>query len=211
MSNVRVRFAPRPTGYLHVGGARTALYNYLFTKKMKKLGNQAAYILRIEDTDLERSTEESLRMQMHDLKWLALDWDEGPDFSTLQDRGEYAPYRQSQRLAIYDRHVEKLLSAGRAYRCYHSDQELEQEQSQYKTEGVFLHHCDNRDRNQAQDKPFAVRLKIPRAESEWSLFKNVASTSGHIGNTREIYFHQDLVRGEVSLPFEMVGAFVLKP
>ena len=87
---VRVRFAPSPTGYLHVGGARTALYNFLYAR------NQGGdFILRIEDTDTARSTEESLKMVIHDLQWLGLQWDEGPNSETLKDMGPLGPYKQS--------------------------------------------------------------------------------------------------------------------
>src|SRR5689334_8966164 len=96
---VRVRFAPSPTGYLHVGGARTALYNWLFAQKMN-----GTFVLRIEDTDQARSTEEALQMQLGDLKWLGLNWDEGPGVG-----GPYGPYKQSERLHIYAEHAERLL------------------------------------------------------------------------------------------------------
>ena len=93
---IRVRFAPSPTGYLHVGGARSAYYNYLFAR------NQGgAFILRIEDTDVERSTEESLKMVMSDLQWLGLQWDEGPTADAKTELGSYGPYKQSQRIDIY--------------------------------------------------------------------------------------------------------------
>ena len=101
---VRVRFAPSPTGCLHVGGARTALYSYLFAKK-----NLGQFILRVEDTDLERSAEESLVMQLQDLQWLGLNWDEGVDSSTLKDKGSLGPYRQSQRLDFYKKYADELL------------------------------------------------------------------------------------------------------
>ena len=89
-SEVRVRFAPSPTGYLHVGGARSALFNYLFAKKQG-----GKFILRIEDTDQERSTEESLRMMVNDLSWLGLNWDEGVEVTNLKDMGPFGPYKQS--------------------------------------------------------------------------------------------------------------------
>ncbi len=108
-SEFRVRFAPSPTGYLHVGGARTALYNYLFAKK-----NNGKFILRIEDTDAERSSEESLRGMIDDLVWLGLKWDEGVDPVTLKDMGSFHPYRQSQRLQIYQEVAQQLLKEGKA-------------------------------------------------------------------------------------------------
>ena len=118
--NIRVRFAPSPTGYLHVGGARTALYNYLFAKH-----NGGKFILRIEDTDEARSTEEAMRMQISDLEWLGLNWDEGPDPKTLKDVGSYGPYRQSQRLSIYKEHADRLLAQGKAFYCFMTDAEIE--------------------------------------------------------------------------------------
>lgn len=105
MSGVRVRFAPSPTGHLHVGGARTALFNWLFARK-----NYGKFILRIEDTDTERSTRESEQMIIEDMKWLGLHWDEGPDIG-----GEYGPYRQSERLEIYKRYAYELVDKGYAY------------------------------------------------------------------------------------------------
>lgn len=102
---VRVRFAPSPTGYLHVGGARTALFNWLFARKHK-----GKFILRIEDTDTERSTRESENMIMNDLNWLGLFWDEGPDIG-----GDYGPYRQSERLHLYREHAYELVKKGHAY------------------------------------------------------------------------------------------------
>src|SRR4051812_46376279 len=104
--SVRVRFAPSPAGYLHVGGARTALYNYLYAKQQN-----GQFIIRVEDTDEARSSEESLRGMIDDILWLNLMWDEGPDPKTLQDMGPYPPYRQSQRQGIYRKVAEDLLQA----------------------------------------------------------------------------------------------------
>ena len=111
--SVRTRFAPSPTGYLHVGGARTALYNYLYAKKMG-----GTFVLRVEDTDQERSTEESMRSQLSDLSWLGLDWQEGIQAETLEEKGKYGPYRQSQRLEIYKKQADKLIEKGLAYYCF---------------------------------------------------------------------------------------------
>jgi glutamyl-tRNA synthetase len=107
MSEVRLRFAPSPTGYLHVGGARTALFNWLQARKEK-----GRFILRIEDTDVARSTQESVDAILEGMKWLGLDWDEGP-------------YYQSDNFHIYREFVEKLLSEGKAYRCYCTAEELD--------------------------------------------------------------------------------------
>ncbi len=112
---MRVRFAPSPTGFLHVGNARTAVLNYLFKKKYN-----ATFILRIEDTDMERSTKESEESILNDLQWLGIQWDEGPDCG-----GNYGPYRQSERFAIYKEYTDKLLSSGNAYHCYCTQEELD--------------------------------------------------------------------------------------
>ncbi|MEE9170482.1 MAG: glutamate--tRNA ligase [bacterium] len=114
MSQVRVRFAPSPTGYLHVGNARTAVLNWLFAKH-----THGKFVLRIEDTDLERSTEEFHLELLKDLDWLGLDWDEGPDKG-----GEFGPYRQSERLQVYREHAQRLMDEGHAFRCYCSAEEI---------------------------------------------------------------------------------------
>lgn len=111
---VRVRFAPSPTGNLHVGGARTALFNWLYAKN---LGGK--FILRVEDTDTARSTRESEEAMVRDLKWMGLTWDEGPDVS-----GPYGPYRQSERGAIYKQLALQLVDEGYAYPCFCTDKEL---------------------------------------------------------------------------------------
>ncbi len=105
---LRLRFAPSPTGYLHIGSARTALYNYLLAR-----ANQGVFILRIEDTDQSRSTEEAIDSIIDDLKWLGLEWDEGPDIG-----GAYGPYRQTERMELYREAAHRILEAGSAYRCF---------------------------------------------------------------------------------------------
>lgn len=192
-SEVRVRFAPSPTGYLHVGGARTALYNYLFAKR-----NGGKFILRIEDTDEARSTEEFIRMQMDDLKWLGLNWDEGPEWKTLKDVGPFGPYRQSQRLELYKKYADQLMESGRAYYCFLSDQEIEiQRQAALKSGRPPQVNSPYRNwpREKAMekiakgDKP-VVRFKVKDEE-------------------KRDYHLPDLVRGEVKFPSDMVGDFVL--
>lgn len=116
MDKVRVRFAPSPTGFLHLGGARTALFNWAFARK-----NQGVFILRIEDTDVARSTDESVEVILESLEWLGLNWDEGPRVG-----GPYGPYFQSERLHFYEEYTQKLLQEGLAYRCYCTTQELEE-------------------------------------------------------------------------------------
>src|SRR5437763_6580063 len=112
---MRVRFAPSPTGQLHVGNARTALFNWLLAR-----GSGAAFILRIEDTDAERSTRESEASMVADLRWLGLDWDEGPDIG-----GAHGPYRQSERLHLYQSYAKELLSAEAAYYCFCTTAQLD--------------------------------------------------------------------------------------
>lgn len=112
--DIRTRIAPSPTGFLHIGLARTALFNYLFAKK-----NQGSFILRIEDTDTERSRPEFEQNILASLKWLGLDWDEGPDIG-----GSYGPYRQSEKLAVYRRYLEQLLKDNQAYYCFCTEEEL---------------------------------------------------------------------------------------
>ncbi len=115
MSQLRVRFAPSPTGHLHVGNARTALFNWLLAR-----GAGGTFILRIEDTDVERSTRASESAIHDDLRWLGLTWDEGPDVG-----GAHGPYRQSERLAIYAEHAQRLIARGAAYYCFCTPEELE--------------------------------------------------------------------------------------
>ena len=114
-TSVRVRFAPSPTGLLHIGNARTALFNYLFAKR-----HGGALILRIEDTDVERSTDASIDRIIEDLRWLGIDWDEGPG-----QPGPYAPYRQSERLSLYREHAGQLLREGTVYKCFCTPERLE--------------------------------------------------------------------------------------
>src|SRR5262244_3888318 len=116
MSAPRVRFAPSPTGYLHVGGARTALFNWLFARRYG-----GVFILRIEDTDRERSTQESVKAILDGLEWLGIDWDEGPDVG-----GPCGPYFQTERLDMYRSVADQLIAGGHAYRCYCTKEELEE-------------------------------------------------------------------------------------
>ncbi len=141
---VRVRFAPSPTGHLHIGGARTALFNWLFARHHK-----GKFILRIEDTDRSRSTEEYIESIIEALKWLGLDCDEGP-------------YRQTERMEIYKAYAYRLLQEGKAYRCYCTPQELEARRQQAMKEGKPPRY-DRRCRSISEklDKPFAIRFKIP--------------------------------------------------
>ncbi len=122
---VRTRFAPAPSGMVHLGTARTALFNFLFAKK-----NQGSFILRIEDTDVEKSRPEFEKDILESLRWLGIEWSEGPDIG-----GEYGPYRQSQRLKIYAKYIEKLLAEGKAYYCFCSEEELEAQRQYILSQG----------------------------------------------------------------------------
>lgn len=191
MSNIRVRFAPSPTGYLHVGGARTAFYNYLFAKKM---GGQ--FILRVEDTDLERSTEEALKMQIEDLMWLGLQWDEGIDPKTLKSFGPYGPYRQSERRTIYQEHAEKLLASGKAYYDFRTDEELEALKAKALEQG---------DMNRTSRPEVIVPIEEARHRIAGG---EKAAIRFRVDDVRD-YVLKDLVRGEVRFPSDMVGDFVI--
>ncbi|MGC2162072.1 MAG: glutamate--tRNA ligase family protein, partial [Silvibacterium sp.] len=181
----RVRFAPSPTGLLHVGNARTALYNWLFARH-----TGGEFLLRIEDTDLDRSEAKHEAQLMEDLRWLGLEWDEGPGVE-----GPHAPYRQSERLGIYREHTERLLGEGKAYRCFCTNQELEAERARATAEHrpqVYSGRCRAIDAETSAERaalgePFAVRLKI----------------SDH-----PLRFH-DMVRGEVEFASETVSDPIL--
>ena len=117
MNKIRVRFAPSPTGQLHVGNVRTALFNWLFARRPG-----GVFVLRIEDTDLERSETRFESALLEDLRWLGLDWDEGPDVG-----GPFAPYRQSERQHLYAQYAAQLRESGHAYHCFCSAKQLEAE------------------------------------------------------------------------------------
>ena len=178
---VRVRFAPSPTGLLHVGNARTALFNWLFARQKK-----GVHVLRIEDTDVERSEARYETQLLEDLRWLGIDWDEGPDVG-----GRYAPYRQSDRSQIYHRYAERLLDEGKAYLCFCTAEELERERKQAAEERrpqIYSGKCRACDpaqskRRRAAGEAAAIRLKIPE---------------------RPIRFH-DIVRGDVIFDNESVS------
>ena len=146
MNPVRVRFAPSPTGYLHIGGVRTALFNWLWARK-----NKGVFVLRIEDTDRERSTPESEQVILDSLRWLGLDWDEGP-------------LRQTDRLAIYREQAERLIREKKAFRCYCTKEELDAQREALKAKdpkAQFRYPGTCRDRADEPDKPFVVRFRTP--------------------------------------------------
>jgi glutamyl-tRNA synthetase len=183
--SVRVRFAPSPTGYLHVGGARTALYNYLFAKH-----SGGKFILRIEDTDKERSTKESIDAILSGLKWLGILWDEGPEAG-----GEYGPYFQSQREDTYAPYIEKLLASKNAYKCFCSKEELDaiREEARINKKPIkYDGRCRKLSDDEIKEKentntPYVIRLKVPE---------------------NDIIFN-DLIRGEVKTPKDILDDFIL--
>ena len=188
MSDVamRVRFAPSPTGPFHIGGARSALFNWLLARK-----TGGKLILRIEDTDLERSSRESEENIKNALKWLGIDWDEGIDIG-----GEYGPYRQTERLPIYAEYTERLLASGKAYRCYCTDQELDAERQKLMAEGQtprYLGKCRQLTAADeaallAEGRKPTVRFRVPE--------------------NQDITF-QDAVRGTVSFDSNGIGDYVI--
>ena len=181
VSKVRVRFAPSPTGYLHVGGARTAIYNYFFAKALG-----GTFYLRIEDTDRKRYNEEALKDLLRDLKWLGLDWDEGPGAE-----GNVGPYFQSERLDIYHREVEKLLEKGLAYYCFCSEERLNEVRKNQEKSGTsergYDRHCRHISLEEAKARiangeKAVIRFKVP--ESGITEFED--KVRGHIEYKNEL-------------------------
>ncbi len=183
---LRVRFAPSPTGHLHVGNARTALYNWLLAR-----GQRGEFILRIEDTDRERSTTESERTILDDLRWLGLDWQEGPDIG-----GPQGPYRQSERLSLYQEHAQRLLVAGQAYYCFCTPEVLEADRQRALRSGLppkYVGRC--------RDLP-ASEVDQRRSSGEAAALRFRVPATGDVG-------FDDHVRGHVQFDIEVVGDFVL--
>lgn len=189
--NIRVRFAPSPTGSLHLGGARTALFNYLFAKKYN-----GSFIIRIEDTDEARSTKESEISILNDLKWLGLMWDEGPDVETCSAK-DCGPYRQSERKQIYMKCAEQLIKDGVAYRCFYTENELELMKNQSISETGHVSHFQSKWRNATEEEiagmlekkvPYTIRFKTPN---------------------KKLYI-DDIVRGHVSWDAQAnIGDFII--
>ncbi|MCS6920115.1 MAG: glutamate--tRNA ligase family protein, partial [Fimbriimonadales bacterium] len=157
---VRVRYAPSPTGLPHVGNIRTALFNWVFARH-----HGGKFIVRIEDTDRNRYVEGSEQAILHSLRWLGLDWDEGPEVG-----GAHAPYYQSQRLEIYHRIAHQLVDEGKAYKCFCTAEEVEQMRAQQKAQGAAQTMYDRRCRKltpaevKAREEsglPYVVRFKMP--------------------------------------------------
>jgi nondiscriminating glutamyl-tRNA synthetase len=178
---VRVRFAPSPTGSLHLGGARTALYNYAFARHY---GGQ--FILRVEDTDQERSSQESQSAQIQELQWLGFEWDEGPDKG-----GDFGPYQQSMRLEIYQKHAQTLLDLNLAYHCFLTDDEIDklrEESRQWQSPYRDLPSAEAKERV-ARGEQYTIRFRLPEQVKSFTI--------------------QDHVRGEVTLSTEGLSDFVI--
>ncbi|QDI91525.1 glutamate--tRNA ligase [Salicibibacter halophilus] len=186
---VRVRFAPSPTGHLHIGGARQALFNYLFARR-----HNGKFIVRIEDTDQARNIDNATDKLMESMKWLGLDWDE-----SIENGGPYAPYRSSERFDIYAQYVEQLLEENKAYRCYMTSEELEAEREAQIARGEMPKYSGrDRDLTREQQKEYeakgikpVVRFRVPDPNKVPSVVID------------------DVIRGEVNFDTDGIGDFVI--
>ncbi len=193
MDEIRVRIAPSPSGNLHIGTARTALFNYLFAKK-----NGGKYVLRIEDTDAERTSQAYIDNIFDSLKALGLNWDEGPDVG-----GEYGPYTQSERFDIYPKYVQELLDKGFAYECFCTPEELEaekEEATKNKQAYVYSKKCENLTEEQkaklrAEGRKPAVRFSVEKARKAF--------------HDSPIVHFQDMVKGDLHQDTSLIGDFVI--
>jgi len=181
------RFAPSPTGYLHIGGARTALFNWLLARK-----TGGKFLLRIEDTDIKRNTPTATSQVLNDLRWLGIEWDEGPEVG-----GPHGPYFQSERKEIYDHYIQQLLDEGKAYYCFETTEEIDKLRQEaeakkqtfvYPRPAVFPSHADA-ERARAEGRPVVVRLAVTQTEP---------------------IIVSDLLRGEVTFDPAQVGDFVIR-
>ena len=188
MKRVRVRYAPSPTGHLHIGNARTALFNYLFAKHYN-----GDFILRIEDTDVERNVEGGEESQLYYLNWLSID----PDESPTKPNKKYAPYRQTERLDYYDRVAKQLLQEGHAYKCFCTTEELEEDYNRQKEAGYSSTRYNEKCRhltkeevkaNEEKGMTYVIRIKVPENTS---------------------YHFTDLIRGDVQFESKDIGDWVL--
>ncbi len=185
MTEVRTRFAPSPSGFLHVGGARTALFNYLYAK-----AKNGKFLLRIEDTDQDRSTEASFKIILESLRWLGMNWDEGPGVG-----GDHGPYTQSERLSIYSDYTLKLIENNKAYRCFCTSEELEAKKAQADSMGIpYLYDgtCANLSQAEINEKlsakiPFTVRFRTPN----------------------KIVIVDDMIQGKVRFESKLIGDFII--
>ncbi|MBY7146423.1 glutamate--tRNA ligase, partial [Levilactobacillus brevis] len=185
-NSIRVRYAPSPTGHLHIGNARTAIFNYLFARH-----NKGKFIIRIEDTDTKRNIEDGERSQLENLKWLGLDWDEGPDVG-----GDYGPYRQSERRDIYTPLIQQLLDEGKAYESYRTEEELQADREAQKARKEMPHYeyeyagMSEEEKQAAIDEAKAkglkpvIRFRVPKDE---------------------VFAWDDMVKGHVSFNSATIG------
>lgn len=193
LKEVRVRFAPSPTGPLHVGGCRTALFNYLFAKGHGGRP-KGKFILRIEDTDIQRSEQKWTDEIIDELKWLGIEWDEGPDID-----GNFGPYKQSQRLDIYEKYLKQLLEEKKAYYCFCTEEELESKRQEQMSRGVAPKYdgtcthlsADDVKKNLAEGKQSVIRFKV----------------AGPKGYPKVKFV--DLIRGEVEFDTNLLGDVVI--
>lgn len=177
--SVRVRYAPSPTGHLHIGNARTALFNYLFARK-----HNGSFIVRIEDTDIERNVEGGVESQLKYLKWLGIDWDE-----SIDKDGGYGPYSQLERLDLYKKYADILVEAGYAYKCYCTPEELAEEREEMKARGVDKIHYSRKCLGRKEENlPYVLRFRVPEDEE---------------------YTFNDMVKGEVTFKSEDIGDWVM--
>jgi nondiscriminating glutamyl-tRNA synthetase len=161
-AKIRVRFAPSPTGHLHIGGARTALFNWLFARK-----HNGSFVLRFEDTDQARNVENAEQKLLNSLAWLGINWDEGVDLG-----GAYAPYRQTERLDLYQPYIDRLLSEGNAYYCFCSESELEADREAQMARGEtpkYVGRCRHLDidtvaQYRAQGRTPVLRFRVPEGQ-----------------------------------------------
>ena len=186
MTKVRVRYAPSPTGNLHIGNARTALFNYLFAKHYG-----GDFVLRIEDTDFKRNKEEGERSQLKYMDWLGLDYDEG-----IGKEKEFGPYRQSERIEIYQKYAEQLLAEDKAYKCYMTAEELEAEREEQVANGLPPRYSgkhahltkEEQDQFEKEGRKPSIRIRVPQDRT---------------------YSFNDMVKGELSFEGKDFGDFVI--
>ena len=186
MTKVRVRYAPSPTGNLHIGNARTALFNYLFAKHYG-----GDFVLRIEDTDFKRNKEEGERSQLKYMDWLGLDYDEG-----IGKEKEFGPYRQSERIEIYQKYAEQLLAEDKAYKCYMTAEELEAEREEQVANGLPPRYSgkhahltkEKQDQFEKEGRKPSIRIRVPQDRT---------------------YSFNDMVKGELSFEGKDFGDFVI--
>ncbi|MDA7028296.1 glutamate--tRNA ligase [Bacillus sp. CLL-7-23] len=185
-NEVRVRYAPSPTGHLHIGNARTALFNYLFARSQG-----GKFIVRIEDTDQKRNIAGGEQSQLNYLKWLGMDWDESVDVG-----GQYGPYRQSQRNEIYKTYYEELLEKGLAYHCYCTEEELEKEREEQSARGEMPRYSgkccsltkEEQEKHLTEGRQPSIRFKVPKGD---------------------VITFKDIVKDEISFETDGIGDFVI--